>query len=231
VHTNFDLARLIQPVTPEAFVGEYYERQPLRVSRNDPDYFDGLLTLAQLDSVLSVASVREPDLRVVNAGTAIGINELSPSGPGSASGKLELLYARFREGATIGLQALHERWPPLKQLSRALAVDLSARIQTNVYLTPSNGEGLRLHYDTHDVFVLQTVGRKRWQLFGMGATLPGRSQPYQPGVDPGEPDQEFILEQGDSLYIPRGWLHQAFGCEQELSVHITAGVHPVIVQS
>src|SRR6185312_13785724 len=41
-----------------------------------------------------------------------------------------------------------------------------------------------------------------------------------------EPALDLVLEGGDVLYLPRGWLHSA-AAEDEVSAHLTVGVHVV----
>ena len=66
------------------------------------------------------------------------------------------------DGATLVLQALHRTWPPLVRFGSRLSAELGHPVQINCYLTPPQNQGFAPHYDTHDVFVLQVAGRKRW---------------------------------------------------------------------
>ena len=63
----------------------------------------------------------------------------------------DALFEQYREGATVILQFLHERWEPLARLSSSVANELSAALQANVYVTPKNAQGFASHYDDHDV--------------------------------------------------------------------------------
>ncbi len=36
--------------------------------------------------------------------------------------------------------------------------------------------------------------------------------------------QEFVLDAGDCLYIPRGWIHDAVSIDEEPSLHVTVGL-------
>ena len=64
----------------------------------------------------------------------------------------DALFEQYREGATVILQFLHERWEPLARLSASVANELSAALQANVYVTPKRMlRALRSHYDDHDV--------------------------------------------------------------------------------
>lgn len=225
-----DLSRLIHPIDLETFRREHWERQPLRLHRNDPDYYAELLTLDDVDQVLANSpSMRPDDLRVVIGGREIPVAELRAShGRNGTANAIEALYECYRRGSTIILNALDQRWEPLKRLSHALGAEASARFQMNVYLTPAGSQGFNAHYDTHDVFVLQVYGTKRWRLYGAPYALPLANKPHDKSVPPPEePEQEFDLSRGDLLYLPRGTIHSA-AAQDSASVHITVGVHPVL---
>jgi hypothetical protein len=55
--------------------------------------------------------------------------------------------------------------------------------------------------------------------------LPLKHQRYNPSLGaPGEPVLDITLQPGDTLYLPRGWMHQALTSESD-SLHITVGVN------
>jgi hypothetical protein len=146
---------------------------------------------------------------------------------GSAA-DLECLYAQYRGGATIVLQFLQERWNPLRNLCRMLASEFSASLQVNAYLTPARERGLDTHYDTHDVFILQADGSKHWRLYDADPIrLPLKGQPCDTKtMKPGTVIQEFDLEPGDAIYIPRGCMHDAVS-RDSTSLHLTVGVSTI----
>ncbi len=132
----------------------------------------------------------------------------------------------FAAGATIVLQALHVHWLPAARYCRALEAALGFPVQANAYLTPASAQGFAVHHDVHDVFVLQVAGRKRWRVYAPVVELPLKGQRWSPGLgDPGDPVQELLLEPGDTLYLPRGWPHEAATGDGE-SLHLTIGLHP-----
>ena len=134
------------------------------------------------------------------------------------------VYEHFAGGATIVLQALHRYWEPLAHFTRDLEIALTHPVQVNVYLTPPRARGLDVHYDTHDVFVMQVSGAKLWRVYGPAVDLPLAHQRRKGKfLDPGQPRIEVELEPGDSLYIPRGFLHAAETAASE-STHMTVGV-------
>jgi hypothetical protein len=108
---------------------------------------------------------------------------------------------------------------------RGLENDFSHPVHANAYLTPRDSPGFTPHYDTHEVFVLQVAGTKRWRLFEPALTLPHRTQPFAPAgyVLPAAPILELELKQGDLLYLPRGYVHAAH-TSQRHSAHVTIGI-------
>ena len=82
-----------------------------------------------------------------------------------------------------------------------------------------------MHHDTHDVFVLQIAGEKRWLVYEPVLELPLKDQRYSESLGgPGEIVHDVVLRAGDTLYLPRGWLHQAVTSETD-SLHLTVGVN------
>jgi hypothetical protein len=103
-------------------------------------------------------------------------------------------------------------------------------VQANAYITPPQNRGFDDHYDVHDVFVLQIEGTKRWIIHEPVHTDPLRDQPWTDRrstvaeAAKGEAYIDTVLEPGDVLYLPRGWLHAA-QAQGEVSIHLTLGIH------
>jgi hypothetical protein len=98
-------------------------------------------------------------------------------------------------------------------------------VQANAYYTPRDSQGLAVHHDTHDVFVLQIAGEKRWLVYEPVFPLPLKQQRYRRELGgPGEAVHDVTLQPGDTLYLPRGWLHEAVTSATN-SLHITVGVN------
>ena len=134
------------------------------------------------------------------------------------------VYDLFSDGATIVLQALHRYWEPLAHFCRDLESELTHPVQVNVYLTPPVSQGLDIHYDTHDVFVLQVAGVKHWKVWHSAFDSPLAHQKRTGKFeDPGAAQIDVEMKPGDALYIPRGFLHAAQTLDRE-SAHMTVGV-------
>jgi ribosomal protein L16 Arg81 hydroxylase len=77
-----------------------------------------------------------------------------------------------------------------------------------------------------DVFVLQISGTKRWRLYDGGFALALPEYPCRRGTKPGRIAEEFDLEPGDLIYIPRGVVHSATA-RRTASLHLTVGIHAI----
>ena len=81
-----------------------------------------------------------------------------------------------------------------------------ARLDDLMISWASDGGGVGPHFDSYDVFLLQAHGRRRWRI--------GRV--HDASLDPNAPlkilrrfapEQEFVLDAGDMLYLPPQWAH------------------------
>ncbi len=83
-----------------------------------------------------------------------------------------------------------------------------------------------MHHDTHDVLVVQVAGEKRWTLYDPLLELPLKHQRYSSALgEHGPPTDDVVLRAGDTLYLPRGWLHEAETSQAD-SLHLTIGITP-----
>lgn len=209
------------------FAEDHWGRRPL-LHRGAGDFAD-LLDLPDVDHLVTETLLRLPGMRLVRDGEPLPSSSYTRSiriGSQQVPGTVrpERVLRHFEAGATIVLQALHRQWGPVARFCRGLELDLTHPVQANAYLTPATSRGFSLHHDTHDVFVIQTHGRKSWRLFDPVVELAGREQKWSKDLgDPGPPTLKADLEPGDVLYIPRGTPHDA-EARDEVSIHLTVGV-------
>jgi ribosomal protein L16 Arg81 hydroxylase len=213
---NLSFATLLSPVSEEEFLKRHWEKLPLLLRRNDRDYYGDLLTLDDFDHHTAHA-------QAVKAAEAK--SKKSAKYTGNTTSLMHSVRADMRKGMTLVLDRLHEREPKLGLLVRVLEQEFGHRFQTNCYLTPPHGAGFTPHWDNHDVFVLQVLGSKKWQLEMQRRRLPGKTETMteEEGREIRPGAESFTLEQGDLLYIPRGCVHAA-ECGDHPSIHITLGV-------
>lgn len=211
----------IFPASPDTFFAEHFEKKPLRVARNDPGYYAGLLSFEEVDHVVTGMGLSVPEITVTRSA-----GDITPADYAYESGFIDPVRVNqlFADGATVILSGLHERLPKLARFCRALESVFSSRVQSNIYMTQAASQGFRAHYDDHDVIVLQVAGSKEWRLYDTPVELPLASQGFDPSrVEIGEETERFLLQPGDMLYVPRGLAHDAVATG-EPSLHITTGL-------
>jgi ribosomal protein L16 Arg81 hydroxylase len=224
-----DFAALLAPVLPNDFFRDHWERKPLHLSRGDARYYGGVLTNDDLESIISHADLRYPAIQLTQGGGYLppdAYTKSIPCGRESFNGVPDVakVQSAYRSGSTIVLLALHRTWAPLRELCESLENDLNHLVRANAYLTPGDTPGFAPHYDTHEVFVLQVAGSKRWRVFQPPLPLPHHTQPFTPaGYVLPPPLLELELKQGDLLYLPRGYVHAAH-TSQGHSAHVTIGI-------
>ena len=184
--------------------------------------------MGDVERLVAETAIRVPGFRLVKAGETLSgyTSDISwrPS-PFTGVADVRRVLAEFERGATIVLQGLHHSWLPLARYCRHLEAFLGHPAQANAYFTPRGSQGLPVHHDTHEVLSLQVAGEKRWLVYEPALELPLKTQRYKSELGaPGEPVLDVTLDAGDTLYLPRGWLHQALTSESD-SLHITVGVN------
>ncbi len=101
-------------------------------------------------------------------------------------------------------------------------------VGSNIYITPSDSQGLASHYDDIEAFVIQLEGSKHWLLYDSVIELPNTYSNDLDATQLKEPIHDIILQTGDILYFPRGIIHQANTPANEtnsFSTHITISTY------
>ncbi|MGN6577881.1 MAG: cupin domain-containing protein [Nocardioides sp.] len=205
----------------QTFLAKVWASQ-VHLHHTDPADLVGLLSLDDVDHLLTSVALRAPALRLAQDGEVLPTSRFTRSATMAGSPLTGLVDPRkvldlFEGGATVVLQGLHRYWPPLTQLVRDLELELGHPCQANAYLTPPGAQGFARHSDTHDVFVFQTHGHKQWEIVDRGA---GDGVP----ADGEGTVRQITLEPGLSMYLPTGTPHSARS-EQETSLHVTLGIN------
>ncbi|KAI3900832.1 hypothetical protein MKW92_038411 [Papaver armeniacum] len=150
--------------------------------------------------------------------------------------------AAFLEGYTVALRGMEFHSETIAAIADGLAVLFGQPfVGANAYLTPPRSQGLARHYDDHRVFTCQLLGQKGWVVSPRQTSLLPRL--YEPlhhltGSDVGNDAfecKQFLLQEGDILYIPRGCPHEAYTVADDglpeiddvstgSSLHLTLGI-------
>lgn len=134
------------------------------------------------------------------------------------------------EFGTWSFNSLETNFPVIQEACNRLREKLKMRVQCNAYYTPPFAQGLPVHYDLHDVFVLQVEGSKRWKvwpsfrnnvsvdtlLFDEKENLPNWTELQTP--------KDFVLDKNQTLYLVKGEPHVAITTEKA-SLHFSFGIY------
>ncbi|MEQ5802654.1 cupin domain-containing protein [Halomonas sp. H10-9-1] len=108
------------------------------------------------------------------------------------------------------VQAVDHYVPEVAELLERFAFLPRWRLDDVMISYAPPGGSVGPHVDQYDVFLLQGMGSRRWQLGGRVAD----DAPIIPGIDLRilerftlEPGDDWVLEPGDMLYLPPGWAH------------------------
>jgi len=209
----------------QRFLAEAWAKRPVLYPSADPEGFADLLSLDDVDAIVSSMSLRLPTFRLIKDGKTLPESSYTKSGRTGSKTMTGIadpvrIFGLFDQGATIVLQGMHRYWPPLARFCRELEVALGHPTQVNAYVTPPGSRGLAVHEDSHDVFVLQAFGRKHWEVWET-------RQPAADGEASVEPEGRALISAemhpGDALYMPRRTPHAA-RTQATLSGHLTIGI-------
>ena len=223
------LAEILDPYAPEEFLASSWGVNFLH-ARGAAGRFAHLMPWETLNEILRRQRLDFPRLRLVQDGKPLPVSEyLRHVAAGRRRGsiprlKTSELTKHLREGATLVLDAVDELHEPLEELAKGLELFFREHVQINLYAGWQTSRGFDLHWDDHDVFILQVKGRKRWSVYGQTRPFPLVADVEKAEKPTREPLWDGTLEDGDLLYIPRGWWHVAQPLA-EPTLHLTVGIH------
>jgi len=182
-------------LTPKVFLRDYWQKQPLLIRDALPG-FKGLLTR---DALISLAYSEEAQSRLVVQRNGRWQLKHGPLDDRD--------FARLPEKQwTLLVQDVNHFLPSARELLSKFRFIPHARLDDLMVSYAPKGGGIGPHFDSYDVFLLQGLGARRWQIsaqlddaFIEGAPLRILKNFY--------PEQEWVLEAGDMLYLPPKYAH------------------------
>ena len=222
-----DQPSFLEPLGLPEFYSRYWEKKPLHIERR-ANNVGKLVDFADIERLLSTQPLFYPGVQLTQSGKTIDLGSYVDD----SNRVIPLrLLEQHRQGATIVLSQAQKIMTPLMDLCRETTRCLKMSAQTNVYVSPPGNQGFNAHYDTHDVFILQVAGAKTFNFYPSAVRLPCPDEQFDAtGLTSTRIDESIRLTAGDTLYIPRGVVHDAVADDSESSIHITLGVYPILVR-
>ena len=187
---------LLGGLSPARFMRRHWQRRPLRVRAALPGVAPpldraALFELAARDDVESRLVLREGDRWRLRHGP-FARRALPPLA---------------RAGWTLLVQGLDLHVEAARALLERFRFVPDARLDDLMISYASDGGGVGPHLDSYDVFLLQVQGRRRWRI-GRARDRTLRDDVPLKILRHFEPEQEWLLEPGDLLYLPPAWAHE-----------------------
>jgi ribosomal protein L16 Arg81 hydroxylase len=186
--------------------------------------FHELLSWNDVNAMLQRHRLEPPRLRLVREGSFAPKNDFLRYEGRVPFVVPEKLSRLVRDGYTLIIDAVDDMADGVMSLAENLEKALHESVQVNLYAGWREKQGFHRHCDTHDVIILQVYGKKYWRVYEGGRPHPLKDDVAPNGVPPDTVHWEGLLEDGDALYIPRGWWHEASGVG-EVTLHLTLGIH------
>jgi len=187
---------LLGGLSPEQFMRRHWQKKPLLVRQALP----GIRPPASRSELAALAASEDVESRLVSQFSgkwALKQGPVAKLPPYSKPG-----WTLLVQGLDLHLQNAHELLSQFRFVPEARLDDLMISYA-------SDGGGVGPHFDSYDVFLIQVHGQRRWRIGRQGVATTGALRAGVPVklLADFEPEQEFVLEPGDMLYLPPGWAH------------------------
>jgi len=206
------------------FRSRYMEQQPYlrKAALKQP-----LLRWTELDGWLYSIEANESSVQMFNHGQVAPqayLDDVIETGRRRQCINKHRFYALMQSGATLVLNRIEAHAPLAKRLCAEVGRFASCTTTGNAYASFGGAGTFGQHWDTHDVFAIQLIGKKRWRVYQPTFPLPlsHHTTKQLQHQCPSTPVLDAVLNTGDMLYIPRGWWHEVTPFD-EGSLHLSVG--------
>ena len=184
---------LLGGLTPAQFLCDYWQKKPLLIRQAFPAFHP----LLSRDALFDLAARDDVESRLI---THFKQQWQMKSGP------IEQLPPLKQKEWTLLVQGVNLHDDSVDALLRQFRFLPDARLDDLMisYATESGGVGP--HVDSYDVFLLQAHGQRRWRIGAQKDLSLVDGMPLKI-LRSFAPDQEFVLEPGDMLYLPPHYAH------------------------
>jgi len=186
---------LLGGLTPSQFMKRHWHKKPLLVRNAIPDFKPcvdrtQLVELAGRDGVES---------RLIVHGDKGWKMKHGPLARRSLPPFSQKKWTFLVQGVDLHHDGVH-------QLMQQFRFVPDARLDDLMISYASDGGGVGPHFDSYDVFLLQAHGQRRWRIGRQKDLTLEEGVPLKI-LKNFEPEQEFVLNPGDLLYLPPKYAH------------------------
>lgn len=196
---------LLAGMSPAQFMRRHWQKKPLLVRQAIP----GCQPLLSRAALFKLVENEQVESRLI-VHSAKGWNmKKGPMAPRS--------FPPLKQpGWTLLVQGVDTHNVDAHALLRKFRFVPDARLDDLMISYATTGGGVGPHFDSYDVFLLQVSGRRRWKI-GQQKDLTLQENVPLKILQNFEPEEEFILEAGDMLYLPPRYAHEGIAEASEES--------------
>ncbi|QBK05768.1 cupin domain-containing protein [Hylemonella gracilis] len=201
---------LLGGISPAAFMRRYWQKKPLLVRQAVP----GMRALLTRTELFALAGQEDVESRLVTLEKR-GRKESWGLRRGPFDRRaLPALKPGKGEAWTLLVQGVDLHSEAAHQMMQQFRFVPDARLDDLMISYAVEGGGVGPHFDSYDVFLLQTHGKRHWKI-GSQQDLKLRAGVPLKILADFRPEQDFVLEPGDMLYLPPQYAHDGVAVEGE----------------
>ena len=191
--------QLLGGLKPSEFLRDYWQKKPLLIRAALPD-FTGLLSPNELAGLACEDEVQARIIQHKNKKWSVKNGSFDDAD-----------FAKLpTRDWTLLVQSVNQHLPEAADLLAQFNFIPHARLDDLMVSYAPDGGGVGAHFDSYDVFLLQGSGQRKWQISGTNhknpANLTLQDAPIKI-LKNFKPEQEWVLEAGDMLYLPPQYAH------------------------
>lgn len=190
-----NLSTLLGSLSVNEFLRDYWQKKPLLIRGALPQ-FNGLLSPKQ---AIELACTEDVQARLVTQKNGQFDLRQSPFAAKDFKGLSKLQW-------TVLVQGLNHHLPEAAELLKQFDFIPHARLDDLMVSYAPKGGGVGPHFDSYDVFLLQGMGHRRWQISTQADHTLIEGAPLRI-LKNFKVEQEWVLEPGDMLYLPPHCAH------------------------
>jgi len=197
---------LLGGITPAQFLRDYWHKKPLLIRQAIP----GFQPLLSREELFELARHEGVESRLI---TCFKQQWRMANGP------CQSLPALNRKAWTLLVQGVNLHSDASQRLLGEFRFIPEARLDDLMISYATQDGGVGPHVDSYDVFLLQAHGQRRWRIGDQKDLSLAKGMPLKI-LRNFEPQQEFILEPGDMLYLPPHYAHEGVALSECMTYSI-----------
>ena len=199
---------LLGGLSVNEFLRDYWQKKPLLIRGAIPQ-FNGLLSPEQ---AIKLSCTEDVQARLIKQRHGQFELESAPFTPGDFKGLSKYTW-------TVLVQGLNHHLPEAAALLKQFDFIPHARLDDLMVSYAPKGGGVGPHFDPYDVFLLQGMGRRRWQISTQADRTLLEGSPLRTLKD-FKIEQEWVLAPGDMLYLPPQCAHNGIAEDECMTYSI-----------